>query len=106
MSHIRAATTNDIIKAIRFHIIQPFGVPKFIRTDNSKLYNSKDFYQFASDHNIQLQATAVGSPFSNGRGRRTIKTFKIAARKYFFNRYNQDGRRKSFWLVYGNKLVN
>ena len=98
---LKAATTNDIIKAIRFHIIQPFGVPKFIRTDEQPgIYNSKDFYQFASDHNIQLQATAVGSPFSNGRAERTIKTFKIAARKYFFqNKTIQRWDEEVIWLV-------
>ena len=86
---LKAATTNDIIKAIKYHIIQPFGTPKFIRTDEQPgIYNSKDFYQFASEHNIQLQATAVGSPFSNGRAERTIKTFKIAARKYFYQNKN------------------
>ncbi|MEY2832154.1 MAG: hypothetical protein RLZZ574_1412, partial [Cyanobacteriota bacterium] len=38
---LKTATTEEIVNAVRFHIIQPFGVPKFIRTDEQPgIYNS------------------------------------------------------------------
>jgi hypothetical protein len=82
---IASTSTKDLIKAIKEHIINPFGIPKFIRSDEQPgIYNSKDFFQFFNDLNIELQATAVASPFSNGRAEVTIKIFKQAARKYFY----------------------
>jgi len=82
---LQSTATVEFIKAIKYHIIQPFGIPKFLRSDEQPgVYNSKEFYEFATNHNIQVQATAVASPFSNGRAERLIKTFKIAARKYFY----------------------
>ncbi len=80
-----STTSDDLIKAIRVHIIGPFGIPKFIRSDEQPgIYNSREFYKFFENLGIELQATAVASPFSNGRAETTIKTFKHAARKYFY----------------------
>jgi hypothetical protein len=82
---IASTSTKDLIKAVKEHIINPFGIPKFIRSDEQPgIYNSKEFFTFFSDLNIELQATAVASPFSNGRAEVTIKIFKQAARKYFY----------------------
>jgi len=82
---IPSASSADMIKAIREHIINPFGIPKFIRSDEQPgFYNSKEFFAFFQSLGIELQATAVASPFSNGRAETTIKIFKHAARKYFF----------------------
>lgn len=79
-------TSEELIKAIRNHIIGPFGIPKFIRSDEQPgIYNSKEFFNFFSETGIELQATAVASPFSNGRAEATIKIFKHAARKYFYH---------------------
>ncbi len=49
----------------------------------NNLVNSKEFFNFFEQLGIELQATAVASPFSNGRAETTIRIFKHAARKYF-----------------------
>ena len=80
-----STTSEDLIKAIRHNLIGPFGVPKFIRSDEQPgIYNSREFFAFFKELGIELQATAVASPFSNGRAETTIKIFKHSARKYFF----------------------
>jgi hypothetical protein len=82
---INSTSSKDLIRAIKEHIINPFGIPKYIRSDEQPgIYNSKEFFQFFHELNIELQATAVASPFSNGRAEVTIKIFKQAARKYFY----------------------
>jgi len=84
---LTSATSEELIKAIKNHIISPFGIPKFIRSDEQPgIYNSKEFFAFFQELGIELQATAVASPFSNGRAETTIKIFKHAARKYFYQR--------------------
>ena len=81
---LRTTTAQELIQAIKNHLISPFGIPKFIRSDEQPgIYNSKEFFKFFHDLGIELQATAVASPFSNGRAETTIKIFKHAARKYF-----------------------
>ena len=82
---IKAAATTDMVKAIKSAIIIPFGCPHFIRSDEQPgIYNSKEFYNFLTTNNILLQATAVASPFSNGRAETTIKLFKHSARKFLY----------------------
>jgi hypothetical protein len=82
---IKTTTTEDIKNGLTNHIFTPFGHPKRIRTDEQPgIYNSTDFYQYLTSLDIELNATAVGSPFSNGRAERTIGIFKQAARKYFY----------------------
>ena len=79
------ATTHSLIEAIQHSIIIPFGCPQYIRSDEQPgLYNSKEFYKFLSSNNIDLLATAVASPFSNGRAESHIKIFKHSARKFFY----------------------
>jgi len=82
---INSPTSTNIINAICSGIISPFGCPHFIRSDEQPgIYNSKEFYTFLTTHNIKLYATAVASPFSNGRAESTIKIFKHSARKFFY----------------------
>ena len=82
---IKTATAINIIEAIKTNIIIPFGCPHFIRSDEQPgIYNSTEFYQFLKNNNINLQATAVASPFSNGRAETSIKLFKHSARKFLF----------------------
>ena len=82
---IVSPTASNIIEAIKTFIIIPFGSPHFIRSDEQPgIYNSKEFFTFFKNSNITLQATAVASPFSNGRAETTIKLFKHSARKFFF----------------------
>ena len=82
---IKTTTTEDIKTGLTNHLFSPFGNPLRIRTDEQPgIYNSTEFYQYLTSLNVELQATAVGSPFSNGRAERTIGIFKHAARKYFY----------------------
>jgi len=86
---ILSATAQNIIQAFKTSILIPFGRPQFIRSDEQPgIYNSKEFYNFFHENNIQLQATAVASPFSNGRAETTIKLFKHSARKFFYQTKN------------------
>jgi len=67
---LKDASSKEIIRAIKNHIFIPFGSPKWIRTDEQpSIYNSNEFYEFLKLHQVELQATAVASPFSNGRDR-------------------------------------
>jgi len=82
---LHSTTSKELISALKNHIISPFGLPKFVRSDEQPgIYNSNEFFQFFQNMGIELQATAVASPFSNGRAETTIKIFKHAARKYFY----------------------
>jgi hypothetical protein len=82
---IKTTSTEDIKQGLTNHLFTPFGNPKRIRTDEQPgIYNSAEFYKYLTTLNIELQATAVASPFSNGRAERTIGLFKQAARKYFY----------------------
>lgn len=86
---LRNASSTAIIEAIRYSIISPFGCPKYIRSDEQPgIYNSNEFYQFLQKNKIELTATAVASPFSNGRAETHIKIFKHSARKYFYQYKN------------------
>jgi hypothetical protein len=75
----------ELISAVKNNIFRPFGCPKSIRSDEQPgIYNSNEFYNFLKQHSVELHAPAVASPFSNGRVERHIKSFKHAARKYFY----------------------
>ena len=74
--------SETLIKAIRDHIILPFGTPKVLRSDEEgSMYNSRVFYKFLQTHNIKLLPTARASPFSNGLAETSIKSIKHAVRK-------------------------
>jgi hypothetical protein len=82
---IKTTSTEDIKNGLTHHLFTPFGHPKRIRTDEQPgIYNSSEFYEYLTSLDIELQTTAVASPFSNGRAERTIGLFKQAARKYFY----------------------
>jgi len=85
------ASTVSLINAIKQSIISPFGCPQYIRSDEQPgIYNSKEFFKFLSYHKIDLLATAVASPFSNGRAESHIKIFKHSARKFFYHHKSID----------------
>ena len=82
---LKDLSSMELIRAIRYNIFRPFGYPKSIRSDEQpSIYNSNEFYEFLKTHSVELHATAVASPFSNGRIERYIRTFKHTARKYFY----------------------
>jgi len=76
-------TTQELIAAIDKTIIKPFGVPKFLRSDEEPgLFNSKDFYDYLQPHGIKFLPTAVGSPWANSTAERSVRTIKDAARNF------------------------
>ena len=86
---IVSATSANLIHALKTHIFAPFGIPKIIRSDEqASIYNSNEFYEFLTNLDIQLTATAVASPFSNARAESQIKNIKHLMRKFLFQQHN------------------
>jgi len=86
---LKTTTAQEMMQALDKYIFTPFGNPIVIRSDEQPgIYNSTEFYTFLTNKNIQLQGTAIASPFSNGRAETHIKQFKHAARKYFYQHKN------------------
>jgi hypothetical protein len=75
--------TETLIEAIRKTIIKPFGIPKFLRSDNEPgLWTSNEFYEFLQPLGTKFFPTSVGSPWGNGHAERSIRTIKEGARKF------------------------
>jgi len=79
------STSKSIISALKNHIFMPFGIPQTIRSDEQiSFYNSSEFYNFMSNHNVKLTPTSVAAPYSNSRAETSIKNIKKLARKFLF----------------------
>ena len=106
---MKSTTSAEIITAIKKAIITPFGAPHYFRSDEQPgIYNSNEFYLFLESYHINLLATSVASPFSNGRAESHIKIFKHAARKYFYQTKLIDNWEESIHFVSSalNQSVN
>ena len=97
---VKNATAESIIEALQNHIFSQFGVPKVIRSDQqASFYNSTIFCTFLTELNIQLTATGVASPFSNGRAESQIKNIKFLMRKILFQENETDSWDKHIYLI-------
>jgi hypothetical protein len=97
---IQTAASSNIIKALKEHIFAPFGLPKIIRSDEqASIYHSAEFYTFLTDLGINLEATAVASPFSNARAESQIKNIKHLLRKFLFQQQTIDDWDKDISLL-------
>ena len=75
--------TETLIDAIKKTIIRPFGIPKFLRSDNEPgLWTSNEFYEFLQPLGTKFIPTSVGSPWGNGHAERSIRTIKEGAKKF------------------------
>jgi hypothetical protein len=75
--------TENLIKAISKTIIKPFGIPKFLRSDNEPgLWMSNEFFEFLQPLGTKLFSTSVGFPWGNGHAERSIRTIKECAPKF------------------------
>jgi hypothetical protein len=60
---IKDKTTKTLINAIQRTIINPFGIPKFLRTDEEPgLFRSQEFYDFLKPLGTKFMPTSVGAP--------------------------------------------
>ena len=76
-------TTPELIAAIDKTIVNAFGNPKFLRSDEEPgLFNSKEFYDYMQPLGIKFLPTAVGSPWANSTAERSVRTIKDAARNF------------------------
>ena len=97
---VKNATAECIIEGLQNHIFAQFGVPKVIRSDQqASFYNSTVFCSFLTELNIQLTATSVASPFSNGRAESQIKNIKFLMRKILFQENQTDSWDKHIYLI-------
>ncbi len=84
---IKDRTTKTLIEAIQKTIINPFGIPKYLRTDEEPgMFRSQEFYDFLKPLGTKFLPTSVGAPWANSNTERSIKTIKQAMRNYFFAR--------------------
>ena len=103
---IKHKDVQSLIDAIESTIIRPFGIPKFLRSDNeASLLTSPEFYKYLEPMGTKFIPTSVASPWANSHAERAIRTIKEAARnfllqekvtdnwdkytKYFTNGHNQ-----------------
>ena len=75
-----SATSDETIKKLRI-VFTNFGLPEQIVTDNGSALTSKEFETFLQRNGIQQIRTAPYHPASNGRGEKTIQTFKTTLNK-------------------------
>ena len=75
-------TSESLINAINNTIMRPFGIPKFIRSDNEPGLQSTEFYDFLTSLGVEFIPTSVGSPWANGHAERGIRSIKEGLRKF------------------------
>jgi hypothetical protein len=80
---IKDRTTKSLITALERTVIQPFGVPKLLRSDEEPgLFRSEDFYNYLKPLGTKFLPTSVGSPWANSTAERSIRTIKESARNF------------------------
>jgi len=85
---VQAATTENILQALKTQLFAQFGIPKVIRSDQqSTFYTSYMFAKEFEKLGIELTATAVASPFSNARAESQIKNIKHLMRKFLYQEH-------------------
>jgi hypothetical protein len=80
---IKDRTTASLITALERTVIQPFGIPKLLRSDEEPgFFRSEEFYNYLKPLGTKFLPTSVGSPWANGTAERSIRTIKESARNF------------------------
>ena len=80
---LKSRKAEELIQAVKDTIIIPFGIPKFIRSDNETgMQNSVEFKQFLDLLSITLFPCSTASPWSNGAAERAVQTIKKGIRTF------------------------
>jgi len=99
---IKDRTTKTLINAIQRTVINPFSIPKFLKTDEEPgLFRSQEFYDFLKPLGTKFMPTSVGAPWANSNAERSIRTIKEAMRKYFLQE-----KVESQWDQYAHFFTN
>lgn len=75
LQHLRVKSTIQVLRII-LQLIETYGVPKQIRTDNESVFASKLFSLSLALIGIKHQRTMINSPWQNGRIERLFLTLK------------------------------
>jgi hypothetical protein len=79
-----AKATKTLIEAIQRTIINPFGIPKYLRTDGEPgIFRSQEFYDFLKPLGTKFLPTSEGAHLAYSNAERSIKTIKQAMINYF-----------------------
>ena len=62
---MKCATTANVIEFFQNYILNSFGVPQYIHSDNGNQFVSKDMEEFLSDYGIKHIKTGLYSPQAN-----------------------------------------
>jgi transposase InsO family protein len=84
-------------KAVSFFtdIIQRFGVPNSIITDNGSRFTGKKFLEFCDKYHIHVDWAAIAHPQTNSQVERANGMIVQGLKPRIFDRLNKSGRR---WL--------
>jgi transposase InsO family protein len=93
----RPITNLRLEQAVSFFtdIIQRFGVPNFIITDNGSQFTGRKFLEFCDDHHIHVDWVAVAHPQTNGQVERANDMILQGLKPTIFYRLYKSGRK---WL--------
>lgn len=72
---VNSQTSGAVIKACE-EIFSRLGVPKEMRSDNGRCYDSREFRHFAKDFGFVLKTSSPRYPQSNGLAESAVKTVK------------------------------
>ena len=72
---IESQTSNSVIVAMK-KLFSCFGIPKVIRSDNGRCYDSREFRNFAESFGFTLVTSSPRYPESNGQAESAVKVVK------------------------------
>jgi transposase InsO family protein len=92
---VRPLTSIRSEQAVAFftNIINRFGVPNSIITDNGTQFTGKKFLDFCEDHHIRVDLAAVAHPMTNGQVERANGMILQGLKPRIYNDLNKFGKR-------------
>jgi transposase InsO family protein len=92
---VRPLTSIGSEQAVAFftNIIQRFGIPNSIITDNGTQFTGKKFLDFCEDHHIRVDWAAVAHPMTNGQVERANGMILQGLKPRIYNDLNKFGKR-------------
>ena len=79
---MKSVSTKDVIKFVKEHVIQRFGIPQTIMTNGGSVFISEEFKKFTSDMGIKLIRSSPYYEQANGQAKASNQSLiKLIKRK-------------------------